>query len=308
MLRISRLYIFLLITPLLFVSCSKSGDENSVKWGKVNCYDNFLWKKYVPDTLYRDLVFDFNSDAKMFMGRPLKMGLFKKNDIGKMVLVKEDEMSLYVDGKRCADNLVEVDPGCENLRVGIVFAKEAEEKVHHWFFKPVDDGGLERINELTPAEFNADNSSLLGVDVEKNEIINPLRLIVRIIWITLVVLLFVWFLFLKRMFFPYFGVGRMVLSDPEPYLKTINFRKYRKFILTNKQIKQSWLNSVFTGTVGYDINTLWDSDIVFEPKNRKSVRVSTNNDVFFIDGRTLTVGNVYTIENLNTKAKTKIEL
>ena len=113
MLRISRLYIFLLTSSLFFVSCSKSEDENSVKWGKVNCYDNFLWKKYVPDTLYRDLVFDFNSDAKMFMGRPLKMGLFKKNDIGKMVLVKEDEMSLYVDGKQCADNLVDVE-SCDN--------------------------------------------------------------------------------------------------------------------------------------------------------------------------------------------------
>lgn len=296
---------------LLLPSCGKQKDDVTAptRWGKENCYNKFLWKKHIPDTLYRTVVFDFNEDAQNYMGRPLRLGLYKKTESGKMLPVTETEMEVFVEKQKCPNNVIDVNPGTDQLNVGIVFKPQADNKVHHWFFKPVDDAGLDRINDLDNQTFNSSNASLMELEVEKNLIINPLRLIVRIIWITLLILLAIWLLFLKRMVYPYFGVGRITLSDPEPYMKQINLRKYRKYVFTKrKDAKQSWFARLFTGQIGYDINSLWDSDIVLEPRNRKSVRVSFDKNVFYIDGRTLSVGNVYTVENLNTKAKTKLEI
>ena len=43
-------------------------------------FSKFLWKKHVPDTLYKTMAFDFNEDARNYMEKPLRLGLFKKTD------------------------------------------------------------------------------------------------------------------------------------------------------------------------------------------------------------------------------------
>ena len=90
-----RLLILAVLCPLmLLASCGKKADEPNAptRWGKENYYDKFLWKKHVPDTLYRTIEFDFNQDAKNYMDKPLRLGLFKKTDSGKMLPVTENEM------------------------------------------------------------------------------------------------------------------------------------------------------------------------------------------------------------------------
>ena len=86
-----RFLILAVLCPLmLLASCGKKADEANAptRWGKENYYDKFLWKKHVPDTLYRTIEFDFNQDAKNYMDKPLRLGLFKKTDSGKMLPVR----------------------------------------------------------------------------------------------------------------------------------------------------------------------------------------------------------------------------
>lgn len=305
-----RFILLAVLCPLmLLVSCGKKTDDSNAtaRWGKDNYYDKFLWKKHVPDTLYKTLAFDFNEDARNFMEKPLRLGLFKKTDTGKMLPVMENEMEVFVDGRKCPDNIIDVEPDTELLKVSIVFNNDAENKVHHWFFRAVDDGGLERINDMAPDTYNADNASLMDVEAEKHEVMNPLAEGFLLTTIFLIAALLVWLLALKAIFFPTFRVGKVQVQDPVPYNSLKRVRGYRKMILTNKMPKQGFLNKIFAGKILYEVNELWTSPVVIEPKDKNSVRLRCPKD-FMADARVLKKNQEYTIQNMTTSKKTKIKI
>ena len=304
----NRLTILLALPVILLCSCSKEdGNNSATRWGKENYYKDFLWKKHVPDTLCREMAFEFNDDARNFMSEPLQLGLFKKDDSGKMQPVMEDEMEVFADGVKCENNVISVQPGTEKIKVGIVFKPNAENKVHHWFFKPVGDGGLERINDMSPDTFNSPESSLLDVEAEKNKIMNPLAEGSMFTVIFLVAALLLWLFVLKLIFFPTFSVGSIVLSDPAPYMSQKRLRGCRKLILTRSRKSQNWLSRLFTGKILYDINPMWTSDIVIEPRDRTSVRIRAPKE-YMTDARTMKVHNEYMLQNMTTGTRTKVKI
>ena len=305
-----KIILLAIICPLmLLVSCGKEKDQAAApaRWGKENYYNNFLWKKHVPDTLYRTIEFDFNQDAKKYMDKPLRLGLYKKTDSGKMLPVMESEMEVFVNGIKCVGNVIDVKPGTDQLKVGIVFNPKAENKVHHWFFRAVDDAGLERINDMDPDTFNADNASLMDVEAEKHKIMNPLAEGLMLTGILLIAALLVWIIVLKPIVYPTFRVGKILLSDPVPYNSLKRLRTYRKLILTNKPQKQNAFNKFFTGKILFEVNQLWTSDVVVEPKDKTSVRLRCPKD-FMADARVLKKNQEYTIQNMTSGTKTKIRI
>lgn len=305
-----RLFLLAFICPLFIMSsCNKNiDDENApTRWGKETYYDKFLWKKHVPDTLSRTIEFDFNQDARNYMDRPLRLGLFKKTGSGKMLPVTEQEMEVFVDGKKCTGNIIDVEPGTDQLKVGIVFNPKAENKVHHWFFRAVDDAGLERINDMAPDTYNADNASLMDIEAEKHKIMNPLAEGTILTGIVLLAALLVWLLVLKAIFFPKFRVGSLQLLDSVPYNSLKRLRKYRLLILTNKPQKQGFFSKAFTGKILYEVNSLWTSNVNIEPKDKNSVRLRCPKD-FMADARVLKKNEQYTIQNMTTGTKTTIKI
>lgn len=304
----NRLIIVLVIPSLLLCACKKEDDKNAATlWGKENYYKDFLWKKYIPDTLFREIAFDFNDDARNYMSEPLQLGLFKKTGSGKMLPVMENEMEVFVDGDQCVNNVISIAPGTDKIKVGIVFNPTAENKVHHWFFKPIDDGGLERINDMDADSFNNPESSLMEIEAEKNKIMNPLAEGLMLTGIFLLGAFLVWLLILKPIFFPTFRVGKIILSDPVPYMCQKRLRGSRKLILTKNTPSQSNINKLFTGKIIYDVNPMWTTDIVIEPRDRSSVRVRTSKE-YMTDARTMKVHNEYTIQNMTTGTKTKVKI
>lgn len=294
---------------VLLASCGKKADspDSPTRWGKESYYDKFLWKEHVPDTLYKTIEFDFNQDAQKYMKKPLRLGLFKKTDSGKLLPVMENEMEVFVDGNKCENNIIDVQPNTDLLKVGIVFNNNAANKIHHWFFRAVDDGGLERINDLDPETFNADNASLMEIEVEKYKVMNPLAEGTLFTTILLVGALLVWLFVMKAIFFPTFRVGKVQISDPMPYNTLKRIRGYRKLILTNKRTRQNFLNKLFAGKILYETNDLWTSDVVIEPKDRNSVRLRCPKD-FMADARVLKKNQEYTIQNMISGTRTKIKI
>ena len=303
------LFLAILCLLGLLVSCGKKTDQATAptRWGKENYYDKFLWKKHVPDTLYRTIEFDFNQDAKNYMDKPLRLGLFKKTNSGKMLPVTESEIEVFANGDKCPNNIIDVKPGTDQIRVGIVFKPETENKVHHWFFRAVDDAGLERINDMDPDTYNADNASLMDVEAEKHKIMNPLAEGTLLTGILLVALLLLWLIVLKAMFFPTLRVGKIQVSDPVPYNSLKRLRGYRKLILTGKPQKQGFFDRFFTGKILYEVNQLWTSDVEVEPKDKTSVRLRCPKD-YMADARVLKKNQEYTIQNMTTGTKTIIRI
>lgn len=305
-----RYLILAVLCPLmLLASCNKenTGVNAPTRWGKENYYDKFLWKKHVPDTLSRTIEFDFNQDARNYMDKPLRLGLFKKTGSGKMLPVTDSEMEVFADGRKCPENIIDVQPGTDQVKVGIVFRPEAENKVHHWFFRAVDDGGLERINDMDPDTYKAGNASLMEIEVEKNKVMNPLAMGLGLTALVLLAALLVWLFVMKPVFFPTFRVGKIQLSDPAPYNTLKRMRGYRKMVLANSLPKQGFLDKVFAGKILYEVNDLWTSEVVVEPKDRNSVRLRCPKD-FMADARVLKKNQEYTIQNMTTGTKTKIKI
>ena len=297
--------------------CACSEKEASVsgtpiaQWGKSKYYDDFLWKKWKPDTLRQTIVFEFNEDAVNYMQKPLQLALYKKSQNGKMVRVKDTEMRLFVDGEPAANNVISVIPGKGEeetaVDVGIVFDPSAENKIHHWYFKPVDAGGLERINDLSSAEFGDADSSLMDIRVEKAKVANPLKTGTVLLALILLAALALWLALLQFYFFPRFKVKSVVLTDPAPYQARKAVKGARMLVLTSRPKTQGVLSRWFTGRIVYDVNGLWTSDIVLIPRDNKSVRVDRAKG-YLIDARRLMLNQDYTILNEATKTKTRITI
>ena len=288
------------IMSISFISCNKGNDENVVLWGKTNSYDPFLWKKQVPDTLKQTLCFDFNDDAVKYLSAPLKLGVFKKDNNGHLRQVKADEMELFVNGQHVEGNVISIDAAQNEVEVGVVFNQNAENKVHYWYIKPIDAAGLDRINDK---ENYGEEDAVMEIKLQKRHVMNPLAEGLMWFGITILAALVLWFIVLKHMFFPTFRVTRLLLTGPEPYMSQLRIKGYRMCILSANPKKQNWFNKVFVGEIKYETNQLWSAPVVFEPRDKKSIRVRPDK-TYTADTRFLKTNTDYVIVNETTKAKT----
>ena len=301
------LSIAFVLSAILLIGCNKDASKDTLMWGKTNSYDKFLWKEQVPDTLKRTLCFDFNDDAQNYMTSPLKLGIFKKDADGHLSQVKEDEMELFVNGAKLPGNVIEVQPTDKEIEVGVVFNPKAENKVHYWYIRPLDMGGLERINDQDATAFGSDDA-IKEIKVNKRHVMNPLA--EGLMWFCIFVLaaIVLWFLILKHIIFPTFRVTRIQLSGPEPYFSQARIKGCRMCVLTAKAPHQNWFNKVFTGEIKYVVNNIWSGDVVITPRDKKSVRIAPAKGVYTTDARFFRSNDEHVIVNENTKAKTNVKI
>ena len=291
--------------PVKTVQVTVGKDKPVKTWGKTNCYDPFLWKKYEPETLVQTVRFDFNDDAQKYVSRPLELGVFKKDGNGHLRPVPEEEMQLYVNGQPAKGNIIRANASDSELEVGMVVSPEAENKTHYWYLKPVDDAGLDRINGK---EYYGRDDAMMEFKVKKRHVMNPL--VKGIMWFLIAVLaaLILWFIMLKHMFFPTFRVTRLQLAGPEPYLSQLKIKGYRQCILTATPQKQNWFDKVFRGEIKYEVNALWTAPVVFEPRDKTSVRIRPDKHTYTADTRFLKTNVDYVIVNETTKTKTMMRI
>ena len=125
-------------------------------------------------------------------------------------------------------------------------------------------------------------------------------------WIGIIAsaLLVIWFLFIKRLAYPTFKVGRMQITDP--YYSSLKIKGARKVILTNSPSKQSFLNKLFTGKIVYEANPIWTQPVVFESSKGKA-KLQTNK-FYSIDpyASTLIKQVEYSLTNNKTNKKIKL--
>lgn len=300
------------ILPILFAAlaflctgCNKGNDENSVLWGKTNTYDKFLWKEQIPDTLKQTLCFDFNDDALHYLSSPLRLGIYKKDADGHLRPVQEDEMQLFVNGKALEGNIITVNASDKELEVGVVFNAKAENKMHYWYIKPLDAAGLDRINDQ---ETYGPDDAIMEIKLRKRHVMNPLA--EGLMWFGIIVLagLILWFLVLKHIFFPNFRITRLQLTGPAPYMSMLKVKNYRLCILSANPQKQNWFDRVFCGEIKYEVNPLWTAPVVFEPRDKKSIRIRPDKHTYTTDARILKTNVDYVIVNETTKNKSTMRI
>ena len=284
------------LVGILFVSCTSS--PAGVIWGETDFYSDFLGKKYEPVIMNRTLELQFNDDARDLMTGQEKITfqLVEKDEDGRDV--SPTGINLYKNGVLCENNRLAVSVGETEIEVGLEFTKEAAAGYHNVYLRPESLAGLDRIDDTAIAN---------GLVIRKNNVHNPLAVMLLWIAIFLIAALILWLLMMKPMVYPTFSVGQLRLQDPVPYSALCPLKHYRKVILTSRSTKQGFFNALFTGKIKYIVNPIWTSDVVFEPKDKNSIRIRPSKE-YQADALILRKNQDYILENTSTKAKTKMRI
>lgn len=121
----------------------------------------------------------------------------------------------------------------------------------------VDEGNYFLDVELNNGTFNSvtlNNGVDVQVDLEVNEKPPPLKIWINILIVILLMSLAVWFLLLKKVYYPTFSKkGQLNISEPEA--STIFIKKNaRKLIIGNKiQEKENFFTKLFCGKIQYEL-------------------------------------------------------
>ena len=297
-----KLCLCAIVITCALVSCNKKSDAFML-WGVTECYSDFLFCDYEPVKMTRTLCFEVN-DEMAGKNWKTKFGLFKKNDNGSYVPVGK-EVVLYKNGELCPNNVFEVTPEDQKIELGVEFTPTAEDGVHKWYLKVLDNGGFDRINEYSTAENTL--PLLLEWKAEKKNVMNPLFKGLVIFFMILIAALILWFIILKNIFYPTFKIGNIqILGDT--YFSNKRINRARMLVATSSNKKQSALNRIFTGKIVYERNEMWSDEWELYPKG-KNARIAVKGKYMLMPMATTLNKQVdYQMEHLNTGNKVKIAL
>ena len=302
MLRINYFIVIAFIASIL-ISCGEKEMDTSMLWGETDYYSDFLFKNYEPVKMTKTICFETNEDANGRVSN-VKFGLYKKTEDESYIPVK-DEIRLYKNNVLCENNVLLITPEDHEVQLGIEFTPEAEEGVHKWFLKVLNNGGFDRINEYATEEDSL--PLLLEWKAEKNDIINPLKLGMNISLFVLFGLILIWFLIMKPIIYPTFRIGNIQFTNGS-YFSTKRIYGARKLVVTNSSKKQNAINKLLTGRIIYERNEFWIDEWELHPKG-KGGRLNTNRKYTITPFTTsLNKQMEYDIEHLSTGVKAKITL
>ena len=268
-------------------------EETSI--GKASWYDSFLfWGASDPDTLSVDLNAVFNNEAKKDRAR---VQLQVQDADG------NNDFTLLYNGQIVENGDFIVDSNNTSPSVfSIVFNPKAKEGTRYLNIKATAKSELDKINGQPVEQYATTLRSKYEVDW------NPLKTVFMWLGIIILAALFLWFLLLKRLFYPTISVKTIQINDP--YFSKVNVKGKRRVVFTNRKKEQGIVSRIFTGEILYKINEVWTSPLSFEPgaKKKTLIVVRTKDYVFNPYTSTLKAPNDYVVENINNKTKIKITI
>lgn len=272
-----------------FEIISEEQDMGEAAW-----YDSFLfWGAKEPTMLTVDLKALFNNEAKKD-GSKLRIKVSDPDG--------NKDYTLYFNNEEVKDGIVHFDAKNmpANTILGIVYDSNAKEGKRYLKIVAHEREELECINGGPVEEFE------MSLRSEYNVGWNPLKTILMWLLIAVVAALLIWFILLKRIFYPTFSVSSIMISDP--YFSNIRLKGVRKVIFSNKRVDQSMASKIFTGTVMSNVNPCWSQPLVMEP-SKKKIRVQRNKTyVFDPFAALLNRHTEYVVENTETNEKIKMTI
>lgn len=263
--------------------------------GKATWHDGFLfWGASDPDTLSIDLKALFNEEAQ------------KDNSSVEFIIADPDggkNFQLFYNGQAVKDGKVTLDKKSNaNSKLSVVFNPDAKEGTRYLIVKSKNKQQLDKINDEPVEQYNLSLRSKYVVNW------NPLKTILMWLLIFIVAALLIWFLLIRRFIYPTINVKTIQINDP--YFSKVNVKGKRRVVFTNKTMKQSLLNRIFTGEILYKKDEIWTSPLTFEAgAKRKTIRVVRTKDYVFDPFTSLLkTQNDYVVENVNDKTKIKLSV
>ena len=251
-----------IILVSLFLICLISCDKNGgISFGTAEYYPSFLWVDENSTPVTKTFDFEFSEDAQNDHSCFAEFQFVDQD--GKPISTAV--MQVSIDGGKIKNNRFRINSDVKSKEISFMFSPNAEEGKHQGYLKLVGHN-LERLNEqpLSPSQHVNAFKWTLNYD----KVMNPLAIVLICIGLGILVLLLLWFIFIKPLLFPKIRVNRIEISSNNYFLnKRIN--GFRMVVITNKYKQQSWTQKVFTGKILYIKDSIWTSSWELSPKGRK---------------------------------------
>lgn len=254
--------ITLALLSAILMGCSQvSLDTNRFQ---IQSFDDFLWKKHIPDTIKTVINTEFaECDG---IAEPLKLQIC--DDFDKPIPTSIAQ--IYVNGDISQDNTISIDKNQDSTYVWIVLGNSVTHKdtEFRWNLSVVNNPGLLRINEAPPSV----GLSIPDVTISgsNDHISNPLAVIVIWIGIALLSLLLLWFILLRPIIFRKFRFDELKIVYMEEGARVgapqdITLSHARKLILGQNPQKQGGFNRFWTGRIIYLEHDFWEHEVEISP-------------------------------------------
>ena len=253
----------------LLLSCNDNIEFSgkSANFGVAQYYDDFLWVKNDTVILTKELKFEFN-----------KYAVEKESFVAILLvdnnqeIINDSNIQLFINGKYMPDNKFRVNSLDSNkgiISIGIKLLPNYKEGYCSGYIS-ISNHSLDIINNNDLA--TSTESRLFKWEAEHDKVINPLvKFLVWVLSIFLVLILS-WFLIIRNSFYPKFKKGKIQILNP--YFKGIKIDKsVMQIVFTKKSKKQSFFSKLFKGKIQYEINVLFDKNIMFTPGRGNKVKV-----------------------------------
>jgi hypothetical protein len=256
--------VLVLLSATLCMSCNKRV-ENSDKviWGKTDFYSSFLFKKYEPVVMTRTIEFEFNEDARNLLMNDIVFEPVEKDKADGFIAAKG--VNLNKNGTLCINNLLTIRPNEKEAEIGIEFTEEAGEGNHTLYLRVKNTGGLDRIDNT---DVTSTNDVVLMHEwvVKKDDIYNPLA--VMMFWglMGIVGLLLLWRIVLRQLMNPHFAIRKIEIVAPD-FWKILKIKGCYKVVCSNKMKGHSFLHAFFVGDILFVVNDFFIEDVELFPKN-----------------------------------------
>ena len=263
--------------------------------GHATWYDSFLfWGASEPDTLDFELKAIFNDEAK------------KDSSSVELMVTDSDgetDFQLLYNGQKAKNGRILLNSKAgATCKLSLVFNPEAKEGKRYFAISAINKHELDKINDQPVESYQVTLRSEYIVNW------NPLKTIFMWIGILILVALVLWFLMIKRFFYPSINIKTIQIN--EPYFSRINIKGKRRVVFTNKKMSQGLISKLFTGEILYKKNEIWTSPLGFEAgAKKKTLRVMRTKDYAFDPYTTmLKAPGDYVVENVNDNTKIKISI
>ena len=314
---------------VLAVACG--GDDSPVgeKWGSTKCYEDFMWHKYEPQLMERELEIElFNIDAVKLFEKEGSMTFYVSADKNKYVA--PEGIDVYVNGEKCDNHRIvadfsnvrseDTDTYTLSLNVGLMFTdvKDVEDYTLYFGYDIGKDAvkynkevEIEEVDRPHPVEIEEDlqvelgELESVGVVVEQKVIMNPLLNI--LLWVLgSIVTIFILSVIISRMMTPTIKVSYVALTGI--YQKRVRVKGYNSVVFTSRRQKQSFIHKLYKGTILYEVHPSWVSNVEILPRDKKSVRIRFDGKDYACDNLTLAKNQHYTLSDLTNRTKIDINV
>lgn len=290
--RLANLTSGALLLCLVF-SCSIQDADTVTALGKSVYTDSFWWTDADTTFIEKTIRYQFNDGAKEAGSHATLCFTDEKEQPLDMQLFE-----IYLDGKRLKSPCLDVESSCTESRLEMRCLPQTEAGTKNGYLI-ITSHDLDRVNDTEIG--NGDETKVCKWQFAFVKRMNPLKKDMFILSGIILCGILVWFVFLKRMFYPTFR--RTVVKNliiPNCQITTLRMGGCRKVIVGQQVKKQSVWNRVWTGKVLCKNDRNFTSPVTLMPKaNGKKIIVRYNSSAYQVSPPLADIYTKITIQQRN---------